>query len=118
MGLVANEFEKAGMSTVTLSNIPILTEIAGAPRTAAIEQPFGRTVGNPHDSLRQNAVLEATLKALENIREPGTTVHLPFKWEAPQDGRTYVKSRPPPIVSYLARHPWALPKFLNRTPPE
>jgi hypothetical protein len=23
----------------------------------------------------------------------------------------------PPIARYLVRHPWALPRFLNRTPP-
>jgi D-proline reductase (dithiol) PrdB len=106
------------MSTITLSNIPVLTASAGAPRIAAVEYPIGRTVGAAGDSEGQSAVLRETMRALEEIDRPGGVVHLPFEWpESPQVAR---KSDvpPPPIVNHLKRRPWLVPRLLNRTPPE
>lgn len=61
------------------------------------------------------AVLEATLQALESIRTPGETVHLPFEWpESPKE----VQNEPleaPPIARYLVRNPWFLPRLLSRS---
>jgi hypothetical protein len=105
------------MSTIALSNIPVLTASAGAPRIAAIEHPFGRTVGRPGDRAGQTAVLRATLEALVEIDEPGGVVHLPFEW--PEPARVAMKSSvpPPPIAGYLMRHPWLVPRLLNRDIP-
>ena len=117
MGLVQREIEAAGFSTISLSMMPDLTKSAGVPRIAAIEQPFGLTLGLPQDITRQLAVLGATLRALEEISQPGTVVHLPFEW----DSREKLNIHPPetpPIARLLRRHPWYVPKFLNRTPPE
>jgi len=96
--------------------IPELTTSAGAPRIAAIEHPFGLTLGRPGDVARQIEVLRATLRALEEITRPGGVVHLPFKWDY-GDRLNIYPPEPPPIVRYLRRHPWHFPKFLNRTPP-
>ena len=82
MGLVQREIEAAGFSTISLSMMPELTMSCGVPRIAAIEQPFGLTLGLPHDAARQLAVLSGTLQALEEISQPGTVVHLPFEWDA------------------------------------
>ena len=97
--------------------IPELTSSAGAPRVAAIEHPFGLTFGLPGDAARQLAVLRASLRALEEISRPGATVHLPFEWNPSEKINTH-PPEPPPIARYLMRHPWHLPKFMSRTPPE
>ena len=81
MGLVQREIEAAGFSTISLSMMPELTKSAGVPRMAAIEHPFGLTLGMPHDTVRQLAVLRATLHALEEISQPGAIVHLAFEWD-------------------------------------
>ena len=52
---------------------------------AAIEYPYGRTVGQVHDRDGQRKVLKAALSVLENAKEPGRIFHLPFTWpEAPK----------------------------------
>jgi D-proline reductase (dithiol) PrdB len=97
--------------------VPELTASVGVPRIAAIEHPFGLTLGKPGDAARQLGVLRATLRALEEISQPGGIVHLPFEWDSGDELNLH-PPEPPPIVQYLRRHPWYFPKFLKRTPPE
>ena len=97
--------------------MPEVTASVGVPRIAAIEHPFGLTLGLPHDAARQLAVLRATLRALEEISQPGSIVHLPFEWDVREKLNTH-PPEDPPIVRFLRRHPWYFPKFLNRTPPQ
>jgi len=117
VGLVQRELEAAGFSTISLSMMPELTQSAGVPRIAAIEFPFGLTLGPPDDAEGQLAVLRATLHAMEEISRPGTVVHLPFEWDSTKKLNIYPPEAPP-MARFLRRHPWYLPKFLNRTPPE
>lgn len=49
MGLVQREIEAGGFTTISLSMMPELTKSAGVPRIAAIEHPFGLTLGLPQD---------------------------------------------------------------------
>jgi len=96
--------------------IPERTASAGAPRIAAIEHPFGVTLGRPGDASGQREVLRAALKAMEATAEPGGVAHLPFEWPSTEK----LASGPPaapPIARHLVPHPWDLPRFLNRTPP-
>lgn len=117
MGLVQCAIEAAGISTISLSIMPDVTASTGAPRIAAVEHPCGLTVGMPGDSAGQLAVLRATLQALASVSAPGTVVDLGFRWAG--DPKPDLRlPQPPPIMSYLKRHPWALPRFFNRTPPE
>ena len=85
--------------------VPDLTAVAGAPRVAAIEFPFGRPLGQPHDAATQRAVLHATLGALRDAAAPGTVIHLPFEWpESPAEVHWHPKE-PSPILQLLARNP-------------
>ena len=52
----------------------------GIPRVAAIEYPYGRTVGEVNDSAGQRKVLLAALSFLERAQMPGEICHLPFTW--------------------------------------
>ena len=117
MGLVQRKIEAAGISTITLSNIPDMTAAVGAPRVAAIEYPFGRTVGQPDDIPGQLAVLRATLQALEEMHTRGEIKHLPFEWpETPKQARSHPPDAPP-IVKYLQRRPWDLRRLFTRDVP-
>ena len=116
MGLAQREIETAGISTICLSNVAELTASVGAPRVAAIEHPFGQNMGPAGDSQTQMAVLRATLRALEAIKEPGTVVHLPFEWpENLDDGDL---DEPTPIADYLLKHPFQVTKLIRRKIPD
>ena len=73
---------------------------------------MGRTLGKPGDREGQLAVLRAALKALETIDRPGGRVDLPFEWIEEND--RHKSKEMPPIASYLVRHPWQLPRLINR----
>lgn len=118
MGLAQREIERAGLTTVALSNIPDLTAAVGVPRLAAIEHPFGQTVGRPGDTEVQRAVLRGALEAVEEMKVPGSIKHLPFEWTGTAKEAQSGPPQPPPIVSYLKWHPWQLPKLLSRNVPQ
>ncbi len=118
MGLAQREIEQAGITTITLSNIPELTASVSAPRIAAIEYPFGRTLGQPGDRDGQMAVLEATLRAVEEMDTPGDVRHLPFEWRESAKKAQGHPPQPPPIVNLLKRRPWLVPKLISREVPQ
>lgn len=102
---------------MSLSNIPDLTASVSVPRIAGIEYPFGRILGNPGDNDGQREVLVFTFSALEEIKTPGTIIHLPFEWPEKASDTRMEPPQPPPIAGYLLRHPWHLPKLFSRTIP-
>ena len=73
----------------------------GIPRVAAIEYPYGRTIGQVNDAEGQRNVLREALLVLENAQKAGQVFHLSFTWpEDPKD----TKWHPPeisPIVKLL-----------------
>ena len=69
-----------------LANAPEFHRQVGIPRVAAIEYPYGRTVGQVHDQDGQRKVLKSALSVLENAKAPGQITHLPFTWpEIPKE---------------------------------
>ncbi len=102
MGLAARYIEEAGFSTVVLTPTPEFHKLMGVPRTAAIEYPYGRPVGQVGDKDGQRAVLLAILSVLEKANRPGETVHLPFTWsEQPKDAKWQPPEMSPLIKLYL-----------------
>jgi hypothetical protein len=116
VGLAQREIERAGMTTVTLSNIPDLTAAVRVPRLVAIEHPFGQIMGSPGDQEVQAAVLWETLEAVEMMKAPGSIKHLPFECSGIMNESK--PHQPPPIVGHLVRHPWQLPRLLSRNVPK
>jgi D-proline reductase (dithiol) PrdB len=109
------------MTTITLSSVHELTAAVSVPRIAALEHPFGRTMGAVGDHAGHLAVLRAALQALVDLEEPGGIVHLPFTWPEPPKETHLHPPQPPPIAKYIIRRPWALRRLLSRdipTPPE
>jgi hypothetical protein len=107
--------EAAGLATVSLTTIPDLTAATSAPRVVGIERPAGMNVGAPGDVAGQRAALLGALTALEQISTPGTVVHLPLPWVAPEPPIATHPAENPPIVRHIVRHPWQLPRLLRRT---
>jgi hypothetical protein len=57
------------------------------------------------------------LNAVEEKKEPGSVVHLPFEWpETPKEARME-PPEPPPIVGHLQRRPWLIRNLINRDVP-
>lgn len=112
------EIEAAGISTITLTPIPVFTAWAGAPRVAAIEYPLGLPFGMPGDKDWQMVILRATLQALTTIDRPGGIEHLPFTWPEELAEITTEPLEPPPLVSALIRRPWQFRRLLARDIPE
>jgi hypothetical protein len=78
--------EENGIATVVLTPMPEFQNAVGIPRSAAIEYPFGRPLGEVDDSDGQRNVLHQALVLFEDLVTPGEIRHLPFTWpEAPRD---------------------------------
>ena len=99
MGLVARFLEENGFATVVLTMTPDFHREIGIPRVAAIEFPYGRTVGAVDDVDGQRQVLLKTLAFLETADAPGAVCHLPFSW--PEEPK-HTKWQSPIIKLHLA----------------
>ncbi len=74
----------------------------GVPRTAAIEYPYGRLLGQVGDKAGQKQVLLETLSVLENARRPGELRNLEFIWpEEPKNAKWQPPEMSPLIKMYL-----------------
>lgn len=90
------------MSTVTLSMTPEFHREVGIPRVAAIEYPYGRTVGEVNDADGQRQVLLAALSFLQEAKAPGQVCNLPFTWpEEPKHTNWHPPEISPVIKLYL-----------------
>jgi hypothetical protein len=116
VGLVQHEIEKAGFTTISLSNMPAFTASTCVPRIAAIERPFGRVISEPGDRETQMGVLRAMLQAVETIRVPGEVIHLAYNYAGKKV--TDADVTPPPIATYLKGHIRQVPRFVRRDIPQ
>jgi D-proline reductase (dithiol) PrdB len=80
VGLVQREIERAGIPTIGISIMRAYTEAVQPPRSVFLRWPYGHPLGEPGHVAQQRAVLRAALKALVEIRVPGTIVDLPYRW--------------------------------------
>lgn len=83
MGLVARTIEHHGIPTVSISIQRELTEKTRPPRALFLRWPFGHPLGEPFNTAQQRWVLCDALKALVELREPGTIIDLPYLWRRP-----------------------------------
>jgi hypothetical protein len=94
------------MSTVMVTNMPFWSERVGAPRSLAVEFPFGHILGMAHDAQLQRRVILHALEALERATEPGAIAHFQEPWPEPLDAglRASHPDAPPPIAAAMGRH--------------
>ncbi len=83
MGLAARYLEETGFSTVVITPTYEFHRAVGIPRSAAIEYPYGRPLGQVGDKKGQREVLLQVLSFLEKAKKPGEVIHLPWTW--PED---------------------------------
>jgi len=104
--VLARAFETAGMSTIMVTNMPYWIEKVGAPRTLAVEFPFGHILGQPHNREQQMRVIRHALGVLETAEAPGTIIHSPEKWPASVEEALHDShpEKPPPIMAEMGRH--------------
>ena len=104
MPVLACTLEAAGISTVLVTMMPSWAELVGAPRTLAVEFPFGQTLGQPHDAEQQMRVIRQALDLLESADKPGTIVHSPEVWPVPveQAQKDWQPKEPSPIIREMA----------------
>ncbi len=102
MGLAARFLEEAHFSTLVLNPNHEWHRAVGIPRSAAIEYPYGRAVGQVADREGQREVLLRALSVLESAKEAGEIWHLPFTWpEIPKETDWHPPERSPLIELYL-----------------
>ncbi len=106
MPVLARLFEVSGLSTVMVTNMPFWVERVGAPRSLAVEFPFGHILGRPHDRELQRRVILRALEVLEGSTDPVTIVHFQEPWPEPLEAglRASHPQTPPPIAAQMGRH--------------
>ena len=99
-------FEAAGLSTVSVTNMPFWAERIGVPRTLAVEFPFGHTLGQPGNREQQMRVIGQALAVLESAPAPGTIVHSEEQWPASFEEACLVShpETPPPMAADMGRY--------------
>ena len=69
VGLIASVIEKAGIPTVGLSLLQIVTKKVRPPRALCVPFPFGYPLGKPNDAKLQHQIIRAALDLLESPDE-------------------------------------------------
>ena len=94
--------EEAGFTTIVLTPTQDFNRAVGIPRSAAIEYPYGRPVGQAGDRKGQRMVLLEVLSCLQQASKPGGICHLPFTWpEEPKETHWHPPEMSPIIKMYL-----------------
>ena len=101
--MLAQEFEKAGLSTVMVTMMPYWAEKLGTPRTLGVQVPFGHAFGMPSDREMQMSVVWAALSLLEDAREPGAMREIEIEWPQPSDEarKDWQPLEPSPIIKMM-----------------
>jgi hypothetical protein len=104
--VLARLFEASGLSSVMVTNMPFWAERVGAPRSLAVEFPFGHILGRAHDREMQRRVILRALEVLEESTGPGTVAHFQEPWPEPLEAgrRASHPQTPPPIAAQMGRH--------------
>lgn len=111
MPVLARILEAAGVSTVMVTNMPFWSERVGAPRSLAVEFPFGHILGQAHNRELQRRVILKALEVLERAEGPGAISHFQEPWpESFEDAlRAAHPETPAPIAAEMGRY---MGKFL------
>ena len=103
--MLAQIFEREGLSTVLVTMMPYWAEKIGAPRTVGVEFPFGHPLGRPSDRETQVTVIREALRLLEEASASGggEVRELDLEWPQPLDEakRDWQPPEPSPIVKMM-----------------
>ncbi len=100
--MLARIIEEHDVSTVIVTMMPVWSERIGAPRTLAVEHPYGQPIGPAGDADRQRDVLEHALGVLERADRPGYIEESEYEWpDARQARKDWHPAEPAPIVRQM-----------------
>jgi hypothetical protein len=104
--VLARTLEKAGLSTILVTNMPFWAEKIGVPRTLAVEFPFGHTLGQPKNVEQQMRVLQQAIQGFEEIEKPGVILHSPEVWPIPKDAaiKEWQPEEPSPVIQHISKN--------------
>ena len=74
--------------------------MVGIPRSAAIEYPYGRPVGQVGDREGQRQVLLEALSLFEKAKSPGGVYHLLFTWPEEPKKTDWQPPEMSPVVKF------------------
>ncbi len=80
MGLIARTIEAAGIPTVSILGLREIAEKVRPPRCVHLKWPFGHPLGEPGNRAQQLSVIHYALRALYDVREPGTILEPGWLW--------------------------------------
>lgn len=94
------------MATILVTNMPFWAERLGAPRTLAVEMPFGHMLGRPGDSAAQMRIIRQALSVLAGAAAPETIVHSDERWQGSEDEARQAAQppEPTPIAAEMGKH--------------
>jgi hypothetical protein len=101
--VLAQEIEKAGVSTVVVTMMPYWAEKLGTPRTVGVEVPYGHAFGMPGDRVMQMSVVRAALSLLEDAHQAGAYAEVEIEWPQPSDEarKDWQPVEPSPIIKMM-----------------
>jgi D-proline reductase (dithiol) PrdB len=102
--VLARTLEKAGLSTVLVTNMPFWAGKTGVPRTLAVEFPFGHLLGQPNKKDQQIRVIMQALNVLETANNPGEIIHSDEEWPVPPEiaMKDWQPDVPSPVITHMS----------------
>lgn len=83
IGLLARVFERAGLTTVTVTGARDITERVRPPRAGWLDFPLGNSVGRPNERDEQRAICLDVLGLATSAASPGAIANLAYQWPDP-----------------------------------
>jgi len=80
VGLLQRGLDDAGIATISITQVPAITELTRPSLACFIAHPFGLTLGAPGDAATHELVLRTVLTEAEEDHPAGTIVATPFRW--------------------------------------
>ena len=102
MPVLARVVEAAGIPTVTVTMMPVLSEKYRASRVLGVQFPFGHSFGVSGELAMQTRTLQAALNLLVSATEAETRVDVEDSWPGdPKEAyKSWQPSEPSPIVAH------------------
>lgn len=79
VGLLQRGLDEAGLSTVSITQVPAITRLIRPSLACFVANPFGLTLGAVGDARTHDRVLRAVLTEAGRPHPPGTIHTLPFR---------------------------------------
>ena len=98
--------------TVSISNVPEITQRVCVPRAVFIQYPFGRLLGDVGNREGQRHVCDDMLEMLGSAQGPNSYRHLPYAWPEPPDTTQWRPDEDPPLGKYVEAKGLSLPETL------